>query len=256
MSRIRTYKTEAVVLKQTPLGEADRILSLYTPDLGKVRAIAKGVRRSKSKLGGHLELLNHVSISLSQGRNLDVVNEAEVVGSFRDLREKLLRLCMGLYAAELVDGFSIERSPNYAVYQLLLNTLRWLGKAEQPNLLLRHTELHLLDFSGYRPELDHCIDCRITLKPGDHFFTCAGGGVLCPRCQIGSSDFTIAIPLNCMKLLRFLQREQRYSKIDGLKVSSDLLKGTERMLMSYVRYMMERELKSIEFLRLVSSNTL
>ena len=106
--RLRTYKTEGVVLKQMPLGEADRILTILTPDVGKVRAVARGVRRAKSRLGGHLDLLNQVSVSLSKGRSLDAVNEAEAFRSFRVLREDLERVSKALYMAELADGFSVE----------------------------------------------------------------------------------------------------------------------------------------------------
>ena len=143
MARPRTYKTEAVALRQIPLGEADRILTIYTPDMGKLRVVAKGIRRTKSRLGGHLELLNCVSVSLSQGRNLDVITEAQVIQSFRGFRDDLRLLSRALYVAELVDRFSDERSPNYEVYRLLLEVLSWLEHAGQSDLLLRHFEMVL-----------------------------------------------------------------------------------------------------------------
>ena len=253
MTGPRIYKTEAVVLKQTPLGEADRILTLYTPDAGKVRAVAKGVRRTKSKFGGHLELLNKVSVSISYGRNLDTVNEAVVVQSFRGFRDDLERLSHGLYIGELVYVFSVEQSPNVAVYELLLDTLRWLEDTKHLGLLLRHFEIHLLDYSGYRPEIIRCVECRAELEPGDHLFNSTLGGTVCPNCRAASDDVLIPISLNAMKVLRFLQRERDYAKVESLKVSDTLSHELERLLRAYIRYIMERELKSAEFMNLVSS---
>ena len=248
----RTYKTEAVVLKQMPLGEADRIITFYTADAGKVRAVAKGVRRLKSRHGGHLELLNCVSVSLSRGRNLDVVNEAQATRTFRAVREDLPRLSRAMYMAELVDGFSVEQSPNEALYLSLVDALRWLGESERPDLLLRHFEIRLLDQSGYRPEIYDCVECRTTLEPGDHLFSCAVGGVMCPGCRTRSSDALIPLSLSAMKVLRFLLREREHARVEALKVSDGVVREIERLLRAYIRFLAERELKSAEFMNLVS----
>ena len=253
MSRPRTYKTEGVVLKQTPFGEADRILTFFTQDMGKVRAVAKGVRRTKSKLGGHLELLNCVAVSLSYGRNLDVVTEAQVVQSFRGFREDLRLLARALYMAELVDGFTVELSSNYPAYRLLLGALSWLDRSDQPDLLLRHFELHLVEHSGFRPELHRCVECLSGLEPGDHFFSSARGGVLCPQCRVASGEAMIPISLNAMKVLRYILREEDYAKVAGLNVSAKLIGEIERLLRTYIRFLAEREFKSAEFMNLVSS---
>ena len=252
MARTRTYKTEAVVLKQTPLGEADRILALYTPDLGKVRAVAKGVRRTKSRLGGHLELLNQVSVSIAQGRNLDVINEAQVVQTFQGLRGDLRPLSRALFVAELVEGFATEWSPNTPLYRLLVDVLGWLDSTERPDLLVPFFEMHLVDCCGYRPELYSCVECRTRLEPGDYLFDCSAGGVVCNSCRATSGQPLIPLSLNGMKVLRFLQREQAYSRVEGLGVPPRLLSEIERLLRTYNRFLLERELKSAEFLDRVS----
>ncbi len=255
MSRFRTYKTEAVVLRQTPLGEADRILTLFTPDKGKLRAVAKGVRRPKSRFGGHVELLNHVSVSLAEGRNLDVLTDVEAVQSFRGLRDDLQGLSRAMYVAELVDRFSIERSPNPAVYRMLVDALARLEETEGRELLLRHFEMNLLERSGYKPELLVCVDCRSTLEPADHYFSSANGGALCPACRVRADGSVIPISLNGMKVLRLLQRDANFAAAAGLNIPPTLLAELERLLRSYIRYLVERELKSAEFVSLVSSTT-
>ena len=118
MSRLRVYRTEGVVIRQMPLGEADRILTLCSPDMGKVRAVAKGVRRTRSRLGGHLELLNRASVSVAIGRNLDTISEASAISTFSGIRTDLRRISRAMYVAELVDCFSMEGNGNQAIYHL------------------------------------------------------------------------------------------------------------------------------------------
>ena len=228
-------------------------LTLYTPDLGKVRAVAKGIRRTRSKLGGHLELLNQVSVSLAYGRNLDVISEAQVISTFSGFKEDLQSVSRALYISELVDGFSTERSANYAVYLLLVNTLGLVGGTPSVDLLVRHFEVRILGHLGYRPELYECVGCRNTLEPGDHLFNCAVGGVLCAECRTDHSEPLIPISLNAMKVLRFLQREEQHARVAVLKLSASLSNELERLLRAYIRYIMERELKSADFMNLVSS---
>ena len=254
MSRIRTYKTEAVVLRQTSLGEADRILTLYTPDMGAVRAVAKGIRRTTSRLGGHLELLNRVSVSLSQGRNLDVVNEAQVLQSFGGLRDDLRSLSWALYVAELVDRFSEERSPNYEVYLLLVETVTCLEAAPESELHLRYFELRLVDLAGFRPELHRCVECQTALEPDDHLFSASLGGIVCLSCRSGTDRAQVPVSLKAMKILRFLQRAQGVDAVAGLRVARNEMAEIERMLRVYIRFLLERDLKSAEFMSLVTSS--
>ena len=251
--RSRSYRTEAVVLRYMPLGEADRILILHTQDMGKLRAVAKGVRRPKSRLGGHLELLNRVSVSLSRGRDLDIVTEAQIVESFTGLRGDLRSLSQAIYLAELVDRFTVEGSQSYDVYRMLLKAYRRLARTGGSRLLLRHFEMWLLDYSGYRPEIRRCVSCRASLAPRDHLFSCANGGVFCPECRSVAADTLILVSLGAMKVLRLAQREEEYARLADVNVSDEIEAEVERVLKAYVRYLIERELKSAEFLELVSS---
>src|SRR5947209_5448766 len=115
----RVYRTEAIVLKGYDYGEADRVLTLYAPEHGKVRAIAKGVRRTKSRKAGHLDLFTRSSLLLATGRQFDIITQAETIETFRAVREDLWLSTCAHYVAELVDGFTAEQLPNYPVYALL-----------------------------------------------------------------------------------------------------------------------------------------
>ena len=230
-----------------PLGEADRILTLCSPDMGKVRAVAKGVRRTKSRLGGHLELLSRASVSVAIGRNLDTISEAYAISTFGGIRNDLQRVSRGLYVAELVDCFSFEGNGNHAMYSLLLGTMHRLESGNNLDMLMRWFEMRLLECSGYMPELVHCVECRNWLEPDDHLFACDSGGALCPNCRAASAGALLPLPLNTMKTLRFIQREASFDKLEALSVPSQILNDLERLMRTYIRHIVERDVRSAEF---------
>jgi DNA repair protein RecO (recombination protein O) len=159
MTAPKLYKTTAVVLRQRKLGEAGKILTLFTPNLGKLDAVAKGVRRPKSKLAGHVEPLTYTTFLLAKGRDLDIVTQAQALEAFLPLREDLERTGRALYVAELVDRFTPDRQESYPIFRLLLETLQRLATSDRLDIALRFFEMRLLDCLGYRPQLDECVTC-------------------------------------------------------------------------------------------------
>lgn len=246
MSTPKVYKTDAIVLKRIVLGEADKILVLYTPNLGKLSAIAKGSRRPKSKLSGHLELLTHCRMMLARGQKLDVVSQSETISGFLPLRDDLWRTSLALYAAELVDQLAEEHIGNYPVYELLLETLHRLSEGDNGELALRYFELHLLEHLGYKPELNECTVCKSRIQPGDNYFSAGAGGVLCPGCRAKASPCR-PISLNALKTLRYWQTND-YEKSRKVKVSAELMQELEIILRQYIRYILEKDLKSTAWL--------
>src|SRR5437660_11593671 len=126
MRQQHSYPVEAIVLKRTDLGEADRILTLFTPTKGKFHAITKGIRRPISKKAGHLELLSRSQLQMALGRNLDILTQAEGRENFLHLRTELWHMTCGFYLAELVDRFIEEHTQHPQVYNLMLEMLRSL----------------------------------------------------------------------------------------------------------------------------------
>ena len=246
MDRERLYRTEAIVLKRTDFGEADRLLTLYTPGLGKIRAIAKGVRRPTSRKGGHVEPFTHSQLLIAKGRNLDIVTQAETIHAFRPLREDLLRTTYAYYAVELLDRFVEEGVENRPLFDLLLATLTWLSEADDLALTARFYELRLLALVGYRPQLFQCVSCRRPIEPVDNFFSPAEGGVLCPRCGQGRPGAQ-RISLSALKVLRFLQTRS-YSSCRRLRIGQKLHQELEATMQRYIVHILERNLKSVEFL--------
>lgn len=262
-SSARLYKTEAIILRQRKLGEADRILTLYTPALGKMDAKGKGVRKTMSRLSGHLQPLNRVVVQLAQGHAADVITGVETLDSFRHLREDLDLLSRGLYIAELTDRITPEHVHAFPTYRLLFDTLQRLdvgvrsGQGPFPtgqdgalshdsDRALRFFEMRLLDQSGYRPQLDHCVACLRELEPVDNFFAPVAGGVVCRGCVPGLAGPRV-LTLNGLKLLRLMQRGT-YNDLARVKVPADLSDEVERHLRSYIITVLERDVNAAAFI--------
>ena len=246
MAPPRSYHCEALTLKKHPLGEADLLVTLYTRDRGKLRAMAKGARRPTSKLVGHLEPLNQVSLSLAQGRNLDFITQVQVVGSLATLKSDLKSIAKGLYVAELLDGFGAEASPNANIYHLAIETLESIGLHPDSAWPLRYFEFKLLQLSGLMPELHCCVDCRKPLSPGQHRFSPDVGGTLCVECNPTGVRVRV-LSLQALKVLRLLQRG-RLSEIVSLRLSSPLAQELESLLTTTVTYWLDKGIRSSSFL--------
>ena len=246
MTKPRNYQTEAVIIKKTKLGEADRILTLYTPHLGKIQGVAKGVRRPRSKLSGHLELLTHSLVSLARGRNLDTITGSQTINSFLPIKSDLELTSYALYVTELVNQFTADHIENYPLFDLLLNTLGQLCQGGNNELVLRYFELHLLSQVGYRPQLQHCVLCRSPLEPVTNSFCPGAGGMLCPGCG-RDQPFSHPLSVNGLKVLRLLQ-DGDYNTIGRLKMNRELSDELEGITRNYIEYLLEREIKSAAWL--------
>lgn len=268
MRQQHSYSSEAIILKRGDLGEADRIITLFTPYKGKFHAIAKGSRRPVSKLAGHLELLSRSQLQLALGRNLDIITQAEVRENFLRLRTELWHMTCGFYLAELVDRFVEERMPHHDIYTLLLETLRYLdadagalaqqhaqaGESAPPrpggktSLLLRYFELHLLSAVGYAPSLHNCSSCGSELLPQENGFKASLGGVLCPQC---SHLWERRLSINGFKVLRYLQ-EKPWREAMRVRLNASLEIELEAVTHSLLRFHLERDLKAWSFLDMLN----
>ena len=251
MAARKTYRTRGIVLRHVPIGEADRIVTIFTPELGKIRAVARGVRRTRSKLSGHLEPLTYVAASLAHGRTLDVISEAQTVRSFRGLREDLALMSQSVYLAELADAFLAEREAGRDLFGLLSDCLAALESSAEPSRLLPWFEVRMLGLSGFGPELHECVECRLTLEPGDYVYSSDLGGVVCDGCRAASSGQVLPLSLGANKVLRYYSGRDLAGALD-LAVPSHVSREVSRVLRSYIRHVLERELKSVEFMDLVA----
>lgn len=247
--RERIYRTEAIVLKHSDFGEADRLLTVYTPHLGKLRLLAKGVRKPTSRKAGHLESFTRTQLLVARGRNLDIITQAQMIEPYRALRQDLWRTSHAYYMGELVDRFSEENAENLPLYTLLSDALGWICESTQLSLTMRFFELHLLGLVGYRPQLFHCVQCDARLQPVTNHFSAEEGGVLCPRCGEARRGAR-PVPLGALKVLRYMQT-RAYNECAGLRLRQATHVALEDALQGYLVYILERCLKSIEFLNML-----
>ena len=192
MGRGTLHRDEAVVLRTYKLGEADRIVVLLTRGRGKVRAVAKGVRKTKSKFGARLEPTSHVALQLYEGRELDIVTQAESIDQFRAVRGDLDRIARASTMLETADQLAQEGEVNPRLYQMLVGALRTLEGSSSP-LVVPAFLLKVLALEGYRPEVEACVQC------GDEgplvAFDDESGGLLCRSCRRGTAVSPEAVAL-------------------------------------------------------------
>lgn len=249
ISRERSIRVSAVILRHNNYGEADRLLWLFTRERGKLRAIAKGVRKMRSRKAGHLEPFIHASLQLAAGRDLWIVTQAETVDAFLPIRENLELTAYALYVLELLDRFTYEEGEYPALFQLLLDTLKRIKQSEDVFLAVRYYELRILDLVGFRPQLFNCVECGETIQAEDQFFSAEKGGVLCPKCGVASSN-SRRVSLETLKYLRHFQRST-YKEAKRARLTTNVKREMEDLLQYYLTYLLERGLNSPEFLRRV-----
>jgi DNA repair protein RecO (recombination protein O) len=222
--------------------------------MGKVRLLAKGIRKPRSRKAGHLESFTRTQLLIARGRNLDIITQAETIESYMTLRRDLWRMSHAYYVAELLDRFGEEHAENHALYRLLCDVLTWICSSADLELTLRFFELHLLDLVGYRPRLFDCPSCNARIEPVVNYFSVSDGGVLCPRCGEGERTAR-AISVGALRTLRFLQAHE-YHECDGLQLPETLLVEIEGVLTNHLIYILERRLKSVDFVNMLRRDRL
>jgi DNA repair protein RecO (recombination protein O) len=249
MSRAeRVFRTQAIILKRRDFGEADRLLTILTPEHGKIDVVAKGARKPTSHKTGHVELFTRADMLIHTGREIGVVGQAEMVAPYLGIREDLTRGAYASYCAELLDRFTAQGDEDYNdLFALLDETLNRLCTDSDPRLAVRYYEVHLLDLVGFRPELNECVVSREPVQPEDQFFSYALGGVVSPGyAHEGAS--AVPIPVSTLKILRHMQRSA-YTRVKTLTISRALHDDLERILLGYITFVLERRLQSVDFIR-------
>ncbi len=252
--RSRLYKTEAIVLRSMDLGEADRVLTVLTPRLGKLRIIAKGIRRPRSRLGGGLEPFSDVHLVLAVGRTFDVVTGVALEDPHLGLRNDLHSTAAAWYVVELADRFCEGAADSHGAFVLLAQALAALdapADAVSREIVARWFELHLLDAMGFRPELSRCLDCGAAITPEGNAFSPVAGGVLCGICA-STTLGARSISTDAFKVLRHLQRCE-LAEVLQLSLAPRLHREVERLLYATVSAVLERELRSRDFLEEVAA---
>ena len=251
-TKFRSIRVDAVVLRHSDYGEADRTLTLYTRQLGKARAIAKGARKMASRKAGHIEPFTHVKLQLARGRDVLIVTQAETVDAYLSLRDDLVLTSQASYMLELLDRFTyVDETENSSIFRLLTDSLSRLASNHDVWLVLRYYEMRLLDYLGFRPQLFECTNCGREIKAEDQFFSFSAGGVICPRCGRGLPNLT-GITQDALKYLRHFQRSS-FGEAKWAQPTLDIKNEIETLMQDYFTYLLERELNSPGFIKHVRS---
>ncbi len=242
------------MLRAMDLGEADRVLTVLTPRNGKLKVVGKGVRRTRSRIGGGLEPMSDVHLVLAVGRTFDVITSTSIEDPHLGLREDLHSTATAWYVAELTDRFCQERADAHAAFVLLAQALSALdvpADLVSRDVVARWFELHLLDAMGFRPALTRCLECGAEIAPGGNVFSPVAGGVLCVTCGHAA---LAARPISddALKVLRHLQRSG-LTAVLRLRLEGAPARETERLLHATISAVLERELRSRDFLEEVES---
>lgn len=225
------------------------MLWLFTREIGKVQAVAKGVRKPRSRKAGHLEPFTRVELQLAHGRDLLIVTQAEAKDTYQRLREDLVRVGYASYTIELLDRFTYEEGENMGLYRLLSETLSRINKETDPAFAVRYYEIRLLDLVGFRPQLVHCVNCGEEIRAEDQFFSFEKGGVICPKC--GAKEAGVrSVSMPALRILRHFQRSN-YTEAQRARLSSAVDGELENLMGNYLTYLLERGLNTPAFLRRV-----
>ncbi len=196
-----SYKTHGIIINRHNLGEADRILTILTQDHGTIRAVAKGLRRIKSKLAGHLELFCEAELMLHTGKNLDIVTSARLVTYHPALTSDYDRLRLAYLFAEMLDKLGGERERHPGLYELAQEAFRQLQREPADELVELWFRLRLLGDLGYRPELAACVVCGVRDGERRYLFSAELGGIVDVRC---SGPGALTMTHDAIKLWRLL----------------------------------------------------
>ncbi len=243
---MKYYPVKAFVMKGMKYGESHMILTLFSLEEGKFSAIAKGVRKVKSPLRGHLQLGNCCDFLLYRGRNLDTVNQAVVKESYPHIRENPAAYLYASYFLELIDASLPERAPQPRIFALLHSAFTLLAREEKA-LLARYFELQLLRESGYQPDFKHCAMCGKDLQGG--FLSTFQEGILCGACGGG-----LSLSPQTLYGLHFLLHAGEKT-IFRLKVDAPQMREMEDATGRLLQFHLEKKLKSREMLLAMERKT-
>lgn len=240
-------KTRGVVLRAINIKEADRIIEIYSDDLGKVRAVARGIRKIQSRMAGHLEPFTYVELMFAQGRgDLPTITGAKALEHYESIRRNLKRVAVASYLSELVSRLTPDNQASRRFPELLRAAYTALNNDHDPKLVTGYFEWQAITVAGWEPNLYNCARCHRKLYPQGLSLSMMQSGVLCPDCRHTDRE-SHAISPEAVKLLR-CHAERSFNEVEGLLVSGKVRGEVKRLTDLIVRQTLEREPKSKAFM--------
>jgi len=243
---MKDYKTEGIIIRVRAYGEADRIITMFTRERGKVQAIVKGCRKQKSQKRGVIQLFTHGDFVMYSGRSLDTVTQCQAKETFGRIREYLDRMAYASYMVELLDGFVNTGDPHEDLFYLSLICLHLLT-VDDPELVIRAFEIRLMGVVGYQPHLADCVVCGTELTGSRVAFSPRLGGGLCGSCTSHDTQslFCRMGTINMLKQLVVWDLK----RLRVLKMNSETKREIGEIMKRYIDERLEKKIKSADFLQ-------
>lgn len=245
----QSYKTKGIIIGKRDFFEADKILSVFTEDLGKIQIKAKGLRRTLAKMSGHLEMFNYVELELVKGRQFYIVIGAQVIDGYATVKEDLDRMGIYFYFCEVLDKIldeGVRHKNTFSFLKFILEKLK--DPATDMLLLMIFFELNILAHLGFKPEFLVCVGCREDIAGHKFYFSEEKGGVLCETCS-GEDIFANQLSPNAIKLMRIILMKD-FSLVEKLKMDREVPMEVKKVNSFFVEHILGKELKSKSFLPL------
>lgn len=245
---MKLYKSKGIVLKTSKLGEADKIITILSPKNGKIQAVAKGIRKTKSKFGARLEPFTYVNLLLYEGKSLDIITQVEIITSFKQIRNDLDKVTRGGVMLELINKSTQMGEKAERIFYLLLNSLKQLARTNNYELFLAAFQIELMSILGYRLYLENCISCGKDIPQEEIYLSFGEGGIICNKCKEEKMQ-SISISKKCLNLIKRINTtdcDQWYN----LSASEQTLSEISEISQLYVDYYLEAPLKSRHLLKL------
>ncbi|HLC43782.1 MAG TPA: DNA repair protein RecO [Patescibacteria group bacterium] len=245
---MHSIKTSGIVLKGANFGEADKILTVFTERLGKVKVLARGVRKIKSHLAGSLEPFILSELLLHEGKTFYSISGAQILESYPTIHDDIAKIARVFFLGELIDNFVTLDEKSGPMFELFVSALDSLENNSKDILLLSF-QLKIVEAAGFKPELFDCVHCKEKIIAGDNFWDNLEGGVICESCQ-QKFHHGKSISDNAIKLLRFIE-QNKLAETERIKDNLATREEAEKILTLYVRGILEKELKSESFLKMI-----
>jgi DNA repair protein RecO (recombination protein O) len=246
--RLRTV--EAVIISHQNFGEADRLVTLFSREAGKVRGMAKGVRKMGSRKAAYLEPFMHSKVGLAKGKTFWIITQADAIRQFSSISESLEKTGLAGYVMELADRFTIEEDAAPRLFRLIVETLQRIDSHADAFNAILFFELRILDHTGFRPDLTNCVGCAKVITARDQFFSTTQGGVVCPACS-GLYQQMRQVSLDALRYLRHFQRSG-YGDLADVVVPKEVQDEIAALMSAYLSSIIERRLNAPEFMRQVA----
>ena len=260
---MKGIETRGLIVKCTDYGESDRIVTVITERMGKVRGIAKGARRSIKRFGGCLETFSLVSLLIREGKSLSYIGEGRVLKDFREIKKDIEKISYGSYMLEISEAVALDDDAQFenlapnnepvsdTVFSLLLDAIKSLANSREPEAEARGFEVRLLAMAGYLPSFLNCLSCRGSVLEGEKnkvrvsfdsaLFSSARGGVLCTKCAASETKPLDFISAGTLKTLNSAVKGKALFTKNSLEESGRLMRG-------FISHHLDKRLKTLEFI--------